>query len=97
MNPGNWIALLGVLVALLTLGFGIQVRVNDNKQREIAELKAEKREAELKTEKAEAMAQSLRDANVDLKIAISQLSGTAAAVDRTLSALPIHQAEGHAP
>jgi hypothetical protein len=97
MNPGNWIALLSVLVALFALGLTMQFRVLDNKQREITELKSEKREAELKTEKAEALAQSLRDANFDLKIALSQLSGTAAAVDRTLSALPIQRTEGNAP
>jgi hypothetical protein len=33
--------------------------------------------------------QALRDANIDLKLAVVELKGTARAVDRTLGALPV--------
>jgi hypothetical protein len=89
VNAGNWIALLGVLVGLLTVGVMVQFRVSDNRRRANDKL-------ELKNERLEAENQALRDSNIDLKIALGQLNGTAAAVDRTLSALPTRRTEGSA-
>lgn len=80
MNTSNWIALLGVAVTVLVLAVGLLVRTMDRRQTIIDRLEAENR--------------LQRDANIDLKIALSQLSRTAATVDRTLSALPAPQPEG---
>lgn len=80
MNVSNWIALLGVVVAVLVLAVGLLVRTMDRRQTIIDRLEAENR--------------LQRDANIDLKIALVELRGTAATVDRTLSALPAPLTEG---
>ena len=80
MNTSNWIALLGVAVTVLVLAVGLLVRTLDRRQVIIDRLEAENR--------------LLRDGQVDLKIALASLSGTAATVDRTLSAIPAPLPEG---
>lgn len=77
MSTTDWVALLGVAVALLmgTLSVMVPVFVR----------RADKRDRTI--ERLEAANDTLRDANVDLKIQLSRLQSTAVIVDRTFTQL----------
>lgn len=77
MSTSDWVALLGVAVALLmgTLSVVVPVFVR----------KADKRDRTI--ERLEVANDTLRDANVDLKIQLSRLQSTAVIVDRTFTQL----------
>jgi hypothetical protein len=88
MNQGNWIALLGIVVALLGICVPVLVtlilRGKDAHKAEIAQ-----RDAVIA--KQEEIIERQRETIFDNKISISQLAGTAESVDRLLRAFPIPQ------
>jgi hypothetical protein len=88
MNPGNWIALLGVAVALLAICVPVLVtlilRGKDAHKAELAQ-----RDAVIT--KQEEIIERQRDTIFDNKISLSQLNGVAESVDRLLRAFPIPQ------
>ena len=90
MNAGTWIAALGVVVTVLIFVITAQWRSNDlvRKERDEHKARADKLETENKL---------LRDSIVDLKIANASFNHVGAALERTLSALPIQRTEGSAP
>lgn len=87
MNAGNWIAAMGVMIALLGIITTVQFRSNDivRKERDDEKARADRLETENKV---------LRDANVDLKITNAAHNRTAEALERTLAALPIQRSGG---
>jgi len=90
MNAGTWIAALGVVVTVLIFVITAQWRSNDLVRKERDEYKA-------RADKLETENQLLRDSIVDLKIANASFNHVGAALERTLSALPIQRTEGSAP
>jgi len=88
MNPGNWIALLGVAVALLAICVPVLVtlilRGKDAHKAELAQ-----RDAVI-TKQNEIIERN-RESITDYKIALGQLTGTAESVNRLLRAFPIPQ------
>lgn len=79
MTPGNWIALLGVLVGLLGLLVPVMLASNTRKNDIIAK-------------QAETI-QTLRDTITDYKIMTGQLNQVGSLVTRTVAGLPIPQPE----
>ncbi|HEY8998299.1 MAG TPA: hypothetical protein VIM60_10385 [Edaphobacter sp.] len=88
MNQGNWIALLGIVVALLGICVPVLVtlilRGKDAHKAELAQ-----RDAVIT--KQDEIIERQRDSIVDYKIALGQLTGTTESVNRLLRSLPIPQ------
>lgn len=81
MNPERWLAVLGIIVAVLAicvpLTATLMLRRSDRKQAVID------RQAET--------IERLKEANLNYRLALVQLGQTAESVNKTLSALPIPQ------
>ena len=89
MTQAGWFALLGTLVAVLSLLSTWQFRVQDKRDR-AHELEIAKRDAII--EKKETECAALRDANLNYRFALMKFSTTNDVVDRLLS--PPGQSEG---
>lgn len=90
MNAGNWISVMGGVVTLLVFVVTAQWRSNDLVRKERDEERALRRKLEDEN-------QLLRDTNVNLKIANASFNHVGAALERTLSALPIQRTEESTP
>jgi len=89
LTQAGWFALLGTLVAVLSLLSTWQFRVQDKRDR-AHELEIAKRDAII--EKKETECAALRDANLNYRFALMKFSTTNDVVDRLLS--PPGQSEG---
>lgn len=84
MTPDRWIALLAIAVAVLAIAVPVIVT--------LAIRRADRDRATI--DKQAETIQRQRDAIIDYKIALGQLTHTAESVNRTLGALPIPQDGG---
>jgi hypothetical protein len=73
----TWLTALGVVVAIFAVIVPLGLRRGDRMRAENEKLRAEN--------------QLLRDTNVDLKIQLGALQGTAAVIDRTFAGLLEHK------
>lgn len=94
MNPGNWIALLGVVVGVLAIIVPVMVTM---RTMERASHKAELAQRDAVIAKQGEIIDRQRETIFDNKISLSQLAGTAESVDRLLRALPIPQQDRTVP
>lgn len=95
MNTSNWIALLAVLVALL--GITVPVLLGRMARAQTVSDAARARE-QLLSDRKDAEISALREANLNYRLAIIELKGTAGSLDRIVSALPAPpRTEGSAP
>jgi hypothetical protein len=80
LTTSNWIAVLGIAVALLSFAVPLLLRRADRQRIEIEKYKTEN--------------QLLRDTNIDLKIQLAGLQRVGNVIDRTFSGISTQRSEG---